>query len=153
MYKWLNRFFKNTQKPNLEDLEYLLFGRFFSDNYGTYEIYKLTRSELLVDKREAWHNKRHTKNGYTFVGELMSQEKFELVKDLINQVPNDILGENLNGFYTSGNKNEDKLIVEICDGILKKEIIIDDYEIETENLPTELKKFRLSIESKIKQLD
>ncbi len=152
MFKWLNRFSKKTPKPNLEDLEYLVFGRFLSDNYDTYEIYKLTRSELLVDKRELWHNERHTRNGYTFVGELMSREKFELVKDLINQVPNDILDENLNGFYTTGNKNEDKLIVEISDGILKKEITIDDYEMETESLPTELRKFRLSMESKIKEL-
>ncbi|MDA0177382.1 hypothetical protein C7H62_0525 [Mesoflavibacter sp. HG96] len=153
MLKWLNRIFKNIQKPNLEGLEYLIFGRFFSDNYGAYEIYKLTRSELLVDKREIWHIERYTKNGYTFVGELLSQEKFELVKDLIVQVPNEILDKNLNGFYTTGNKNEDKLIVEISDGIIKKEITIDDYEFETENLPTELRKFRLSIERKIKELD
>ena len=153
MLKWLNRIFKNTQNHNLEGLEYLIFGRFFSDNYGTYEIYKLTRTELLVDKRELWHNKRHTRNGYTFVGELMSQEKFELAKDLINQVPNDILNKNLNGFYTTGNKNEDKLIVEIFDGNLKKAITIDYYEVETENLPTELKKFRLLIENRIEQLN
>ena len=106
-----------------------------------------------MDKREIWHIERYTKNGYTFVGELLSQEKFELVKDLIVQVPNEILDKNLNGFYTTGNKNEDKLIVEISDGIIKKEITIDDYEFETENLPTELRKFRLSIERKIKELD
>ncbi|MFC5046075.1 hypothetical protein ACFSTE_05075 [Aquimarina hainanensis] len=153
MNKVLHSLFKNDKKLNLENLDYLIFGRFYSDNYGAYNIYKLTHSALFVDRREIWHNKRHTQAGYTFKGEIMSEEQFQIAKNLINQVPNDILDESLKGFYTIGNKNEDKLILEVSDGKLKKKITIDEYEIDTEELPIELKKFRRLIENKVKQLD
>ncbi len=153
MFKWLNKFFKKNQKVNLQNLEYLIFGRFTDNDYDSYKIYKLTHTELFVDSREIWHSKRQTKEGYTFEGELMLERKFKIAKNLINQVPDDILDKNLNGFYTTGNKNEDQLVVALFDGNFKKEITINDYVVKTENLPNGLKNFRLLIEHKLKELN
>jgi len=153
MIKWINRIFKEKEVENLKNLNYLIFGRFWSDNYGTYELFKLTDKQLFVDRNESWHNERHSKQGYSFEGALLPNEKFEIAKDLINNVPKNILNKNLKGFYTAGNKNENKLIIEIYDGKLKKSVTIDSYEIETDDLPIELKKFRLLSESLIKELN
>ncbi|MFD2917923.1 hypothetical protein [Psychroserpens luteus] len=73
-----------------------------------------------MDSREIWHSKRHTREGYTFKVELMLALKFKIAKNLINRVPDDILDKNLNSFYTTGNNNEDQLVVELFDGNLKK---------------------------------
>ncbi len=126
---------------------YLIFGIFSSDNYSPYSIYKLTSNQLFVDKRGTWHSDRHTKNGYTFQGELLDEAKFEICKELLNEIPIEFLTKKWSGFYTTGNKNEDKLILGFEENEYHKTISIDSYEIETDNLPTEIKNFRRKIES------
>lgn len=126
---------------------YLIFGIFSSDNYSPYSIYKLTSNQLFVDKRGTWHSDRHTKNGYIFQGELLDEAKFEITKELLNEIPIEFLTKKWRGFYTTGNKNEDKLILEFEENEYHKTISIDSYEIETDNLPTEIKNFRQKIES------
>lgn len=134
-------------------LNYLIFGTFLSDNYGSYSIYKLTRDKLYVDKREVWHSQRHMAKGYTFHGEELSHYKFELVKDLLNNCPAALLDKQLKTFYTTGNKNEDKLVIEISNDQFTKSITIDSYEVETEKLPTDLRNFRELVERVLKILE
>lgn len=153
MFKFIDKIFKKSEQKNLKNLDYLIFGRFWSDNYGTYELFKLTDKEIFVDRSETWHNKRHSQEGYSFEGIALSDKKFEIAKDLINNVPKNILNKNFKGFYTTGNKNENQLIVEIFDGNLKKSITIDSYEIETKDLSVDLKKFRILTENLIKELN
>jgi hypothetical protein len=132
--------------------DYLIFGSFFSDNYGKYYIYKLTNNELFVDNTETWHSQRHSKDGYVFKGEKLSHDKFEIAKDLLNHIPLKLMTERWKGFYTTGNKNEDQLILEFCNSNFHKTISIDSYEIETESLPFEIKNYRKQIENIIKEL-
>ena len=148
----MNSFETNTIGDKLINLDYLIFGLFNSNYYGTYEIYKLTKSDLFVDKSESWHNDRHKKEGYNFIGQLESNERFIIVKDLLLNVPVDFLNEELKGFYTTGNKNEDKLIIEFSIAGFTKSVTIDSYEIDTNDLPINLKNFRFMIEEKLREL-
>lgn len=127
--------------------DYLVFGVFSSDSYSPYNIYKLTNEKLFVDKRGTWHSDRHTKNGYVFAGELLDESKFIIAKELLFEIPLEFLTKKWRGFYTTGNKNEDQLILEFEENEYHKTISIDSYEIETDNLPTEIKNFRRKIES------
>jgi hypothetical protein len=126
---------------------YLIFGIFSSDNYSPYSIFKLTGNQLFEDKRGTWHSDRHTKTGYIFQGELLDEAKFQIARELLNDIPIEFLTKKWRGFYTTGNKNEDQLILEFEESEYHKTISIDSYEIETENLPTEIKNFRRIIES------
>jgi hypothetical protein len=134
-------------------LDYLIFGTFLSDNYGSYSIYKLTKDKLYVDKREVWHSQRHMAKGYTFHGDELPHHQFELVKKLLNNCPATLLDKQLKSFYTTGNKNEDKLVVEISNERFTKSITIDSYEVETEKLPNDLRNFRVLVERAIKILE
>ena len=132
--------------------DYLVFGVFSSDNYSPYNIYKLTDNKLFVDKRGTWHSDRHTKDGYVFEGELLDQLKFNIAKELLFEIPLELLVNKWRGFYTTGNKNEEQLILEFKNNDYHRTISIDSYEIETDQLPLEIKKFRLKIEDTITKL-
>jgi hypothetical protein len=134
------------------ELNYIVFGSFTSDSYGSYQIYKLTNSKLFVDKSESWHQKRHKQTGYAFEGSELSNEKFLKVKNLLFEYPLELLNQYWNGFYTTGNKNEDKLIIELGNDDFTKTITIDNYEIESENLPKNVQIFRQLIEKLITEL-
>ncbi|NRT13609.1 hypothetical protein [Flavobacterium sp. 14A] len=126
---------------------YLIFGIFSSDNYYPYSIYKLTSNQLFEDKRGTWHSDRHTKTGYVFQGELLPETKFQITKELLNEIPIEFLTKKWRGFYTTGNKNEDQLILEFEENEYHKTISIDSYELNTDDLSTEIKNFRRKIES------
>ena len=133
--------------------DYLVFGVFSSDSYTPYYIYKLTNDKLYVDKRGTWHSDRHTIKGYTFEGELLSESKFEIAKELLFEIPLNLLNDKWKGFYTTGNKNEDKLILEFGESDYQKSITIDSYEIETEKLSHEIRDFRIKIENVLPKLN
>jgi hypothetical protein len=126
--------------------EYLIFGRFSSDNYSPYNIYKLTKNQLFIDKRNCWHSDRHTSKGYEFEGEQLEESKYLEAKELLFEIPLDLLSNIWKGFYTTGNKNEDQLIIEFKNKDYHKTISIDSYEYETKDLPFEIKNFRQKIE-------
>jgi len=136
----------------LRNLKYLIFGVFDSNLFGHYFLYKLTPDKLYVDKSEEWHNQRHTKAGYTFRGEPMTHDKFEIAKDVLKCCPTGLLDKSLKPFYTTGNKNEHKLVIEIAGDDFTKSITIDSYEIETQDLEKSLREFRLLIEETLKKL-
>ena len=56
-------------------------------------------------------------------------------------------------YYTTGNRNEDQLILEFENSEFHKTISIDSYEIETELLPFKIKEYRKKIEKIISQLN
>ncbi len=135
------------------DSNYLIFGLFSSDNYSPYNIFKLTKEKLFIDKRATWHSQRHTQKGYIFEGEAMFRDKFEIAKQLLLEIPLELVTKKWNGFYTTGNKNEDQLILEFENLEFHKTISIDSYEIETENLPLEIKNYRQTIEKIVRKLN
>lgn len=134
------------------DSEYLIFGFFSSDNYIPYNIFKLTKDKLFIDSSRTWNSQRHTRQGYLFKGEEISRDKFEIAKELLNEIPIDLLKQKWKSFYTTGNKNEDQLILEFESSEFHRTISIDSYEIETEKTPLEIRNYRLKIENIVKQL-
>lgn len=104
---------------------------------------------MFIDRSNIWHSGRHTSQGYSFEGEEMPSGKFEIAKDLIFQIPADLIERNWKGFYTTGNKNEDNLIIAFETSQLHRAITINDYEIETEKLPVEVMHFRHNVERTI----
>ncbi len=131
----------------------LTFGIFSSDNYNPYHIYQIKNNELFVDKSGIWNSTRHSKSNYIFKGEKISNEKFEIAKELICKIPIELLIQKWNGFYTTGNKNEDQLILEFSNSNFHKTISINSYEIETNDLPENIKNYRIEVEDIIKKLN
>jgi hypothetical protein len=134
------------------ETDYLIFGIFSSDNYNPYYIYKLTKDKLFVDKSGVWNSKRHSKDGYIFKGEELSSTKFEITKELSTQIPLELVTKKWNGFYTTGNKNEDQLILEFQNSKFHRTISINSYELETDMLPIEIGQFRRNIEKIITKI-
>lgn len=133
--------------------DFLVFGVFSSEGWGPYNIYKLTAENLYIDKSQNWHTQRHSKEGYIFEGIELPIEKFEIAKDLLDNIPSDLLKLKWKGFYTTGNKNEDKLILEFSNSDFHKSITIDSYEIDTEKLPEKVRDYRIKIENILSKLD
>lgn len=127
--------------------DFVVFGIFTSDNYSPYLIYKLTKDKLYVDNRGIWHSQRHTKKGYVFEGAELSSEAFEVAKELIENIPLDLLKPEWEGFYTTGNKNEDKLILEFANNDFHRTISIDSYEIEISDLPETIRQYWFKVEN------
>jgi hypothetical protein len=135
------------------DPDYLIFGIFKSGDYlGSYTIYKLTDTQLWADTREVWHSERFTAQGYVFQGTPLSKTKFDQVKELRDTIPQELLTGDWDGFYSTGNKNEDKLVLAFGNSEFEKTIIIDDYVIATEKLPIAVRDFRRAIEKLVKEL-
>lgn len=136
------------------DPDYLIFGIFKSGDYlGSYIIYKVTDTGLWADTREVWHSQRFNKTkGYVFQGKRLSLEKWNKAKELINTVPQELLTDDWDSFYTTGNKNEDKLVLAFGNPEFQKTITIDTYGIATEKLPTAVRDFRRTIEKLVKEL-
>ncbi|MCS3798479.1 hypothetical protein [Niastella sp. OAS944] len=132
--------------------EYLIFGFFSSDNYGPYNIFKLTNDKLFIYNSETWHSQRHSRLGYLFEGPELSKEKFNIAKELQYEIPFDLLKQNWSGFYTTDNKNEDKFILEIKTKDFHRTISIDSYDIETDELPVEIRKYRMKVQNAVRQL-
>ena len=150
-------FLKNIQlrwrKRKFLEIDHLIFGRFSSDNYSYfYPIFKLTKDKLYIDDSSTWHNVRHGK-GYTFVGRKLPDKYFNIAKDLLYACPYTLKDKKLKSFYTTGNKNEDNLVIEISNRSFKKQITINDYETPTEKLPEDLKQFRMLAEQILRQLN
>lgn len=149
-------------KPNMDfetelnqlkiESAYLIFGLFSSDNYSSYNIFKVTKEKLFIDSSGTWHSQRHTRQGYLFKGEEMSGDKFEIAKELLYEIPLDLLRQIWKGFNATGNKNEDLLILEFETSEFHRTISIDSYEIETEELPLAVRNYRLKIENIVKRL-
>ncbi len=144
---------KNKTRIDKINSDYLIFGVFSSDSYTTYNIFKLTKDKLFVDRKGTWHSDRHTKNGYVFEGELLDESKFIIAKELLFEIPLELLNNKWKSFYTTGNKNEDQLIIGFGESDYQKSILIDSYEIETDKLPTDVKNFRLKVETIITKLN
>jgi len=145
----LFRFFQKKQP----DPDYLIFGIFKSGDYlGSYTIYKVTDTELWADTREVWHSERFKPEGYVFKGKPLSEEKFNQVKGLLDRIPQELLTDDWDSFYTTGNKNEDKLVLTFGTSEIEKTITIDDYVIATEKLPIAVRDFRRTIEKLVKEL-
>lgn len=144
---------KNKTRKDKINPDYLIFGVFFSDSYSPYNIFKLTKDKLFVDRKGTWHSERFTKKGYVFEGELLDESKFVIAKELLFEIPLGFLNHKWKSFYTTGNKNEDLLIIQFGEGDSQKSITIDSYEIETDKLPTDEKNFRLKVESIITKLN
>ncbi len=150
---WINQFFK--KKGYVKDLEYVIFGRYYNDDYGliNYSIYKLTKNQLFIDNSEIWHKKYAFLKKYKFRGSIASKEKFEIAKELLFKVPKKMLSGKLKRHGNNfGNKHQDHLIIELFDGTQKKIIVIDDYIIETKKLPKAIKAFRILVENTIKEI-
>lgn len=137
---------------NKIDPEYLIFGFFSSDNYGPYNVFKLTKDKLFIDSSETWHSQRHSLLGYLFEGLELSREEFNIAKELQYEIPFDLLKQNWSGFYTTGNKNEDKFILEFKTKDFHRTISIDSYDIETDELQVEIRNYKLKAENIVRQL-
>jgi len=132
--------------------DFIVFGIFTSDNYSPYMIYKLTKDKLYVDKRGIWHSQRHTKKGYVFEGAELSREAFEVAKELMENIPLALMQPEWEGFYTTGNKNEDKLIIEFANNDFHRTISIDSYEIEVSDLPETIREYWIKVENTLLRL-
>ena len=135
------------------DPEYLIFGFFSSDNYSPYHIYKLTKDKLFIESSQTWHSQRHSRQGYLFEGVELPADKFNIAKELQTEIPLDLIKQNWAGFYTTGNKNEDKFILEFKTSGFHRTISIDSYEIETEELPLKIRNYRIKAENIVRQLN
>ncbi|WP_420574670.1 hypothetical protein [Kordia sp.] len=145
-----------TYHTYLKTLEYIVFGLYRTDDYSRkkYTIYKLTKDELYIDKSETWHTKHDFGKEYKFHGYKASNEKYQLVEELLHNVPRIILSKKIKKYGDNfGSKLQDNLIIEVFDGEQKTNIIIDSYIKETEELPVKLREFRLLVESFIKKLE
>lgn len=134
--------------------DFLIFGIFKSGDYlGSYTIYKVTDTQLFADTREVWHSERLTRKGYRFEGKKLSDEKWNKAKELINSIPLELLTDSWSGFYETGNKNEDKLVLAFGNTEFQKTITIEEYRIAKEELPPAIRDFRITIEKLVKALD
>jgi hypothetical protein len=112
----------------------------------------LQETKLTKNRKGTWHSDRLSKNGYVFDVERLEESQFIIAKELLFEIPLELLDTKLKGFNTAGNKDEDQLIIGFGGSGFQKSISIDSYEIETDKLPTEVKNFRLQVESVIIQL-
>ena len=144
---------KDKTRTDIINSDYLLFGVFSSDSHSPYNIFKLTKDNLSVDRKGSWNSDRHTKNGYVFEGELLDESKFIIAKELLSEIPSELLDDKWKSFYTAGNRSEDKLIIGFGGSDFQKSISIDSYEIEADKLSTDVKTFRLKIETIIIELN
>jgi len=140
----------NLEKVNSD---YLIFGKFTSDKLGGYNIYKLTNTKLFIDKSKTWHSKRHSKDGYIFICEKTNDENFKLAKSLLSTIPLKLLSQKWDGFYTTGGKDENKIIIGFGNSDFKRTITFDNFTTMTENLPIEIKVYLKEIEYIIKKLE
>ncbi|MEO4006677.1 hypothetical protein [Flavobacterium sp. CAU 1735] len=133
--------------------DYLIFGIFKSGDYlGSYTIYKVTDTQLWADTREVWHSERFKPEGYVFKGEELPLDKWNKAKELINTVPQELLTDDWDSFYSTGNKNEDKLVLAFGNPEFQKTITIDTYGIATEKLPIAVGNYRRAVEKLVKEL-
>jgi phenylalanyl-tRNA synthetase alpha subunit len=125
----------------------MLFGTYSSGNPHRQNIYKLTRSELLVDKSGTWHKQRSTENGYVFAGEKLSNEKFESVKNLIDEIPDKFLERNWKGFSNRAVNEfyENRIVLEFSNADFSRSISLDVFEFKPSKLPKQIREFRTKL--------
>ena len=91
---WPKFYLHSCKKDNaiLSNSDYLIFGHFYGECMGPHciEIYKLEQSQLLEDTLDIYPN---STGFYTGNYILLSQNKFNDAKDLLNYFPNDLLSE------------------------------------------------------------
>ena len=70
--------------------DYIVFGHFYGECGGEQcvEIFKLTKDQLFEDSNDTYPSSDHVYNGNFHS---LDQQKFELVKDLVNHIPQDLL--------------------------------------------------------------
>lgn len=134
-------------------VDHLIFGSFVSDSWSSYYLYKLTADELLVDKNETWHSQRHSRHGYVFKGARLPEEQQALAAPLLHTIPAGLLDGTWSGFYTTGGKEEDRLVLAFGNDDFYRTISINSYETETEDLPEAIRDYRLEVERIIAILD
>jgi hypothetical protein len=83
---------KNTIKSVISDSDYLIFGHFYGECLGKHcvQIYKLESDKLLEDDLDKYPNSTGFYEG-KFVQ--LSNDKFNIVKGLMNDFPKELLKE------------------------------------------------------------
>jgi hypothetical protein len=153
--KMIQRIENTHSSTFLQNVDSLIFGKFNSELLGKYNIYQLTSDKLLVDSSETWHSKRFSADKYIFKGDELSEVVFLSVKDLLMRIPSEILTHNWKAFNSPGNNLEEKLVLKITGNKygFSREITIDNIEIDTNTLSEPIRKFKILIENKIKEIE
>jgi hypothetical protein len=79
-------------KDKLSSFDYLIFGHFYGECFGEQciEIFKLEQNQLLEDTTDIYPNSTSFYNGKY---KLLSQQKFDSARDLVNFFPAELLTE------------------------------------------------------------
>jgi hypothetical protein len=122
--------------------DYLIFGRFygFCVGEGCVETFKLTDTSLFEDTKDGYR----ATEGFNFVE--LSNQKFNLVKDLADMVPAELLKEEEKTFGGPDTYDQGGLIIQISSGKKIKTWILDQNKL---SLPSYLHPIRDSINAKI----
>lgn len=122
--------------------DYLIFGRFygFCGGEGCVETFKLTDTSLFEDTKDVYR----ATEGFNFVE--LSNQKFNLVKDLGDMVPAELLQEDEKTFGGPDTYDQGGLVIQISSENKVKTWFLDQNKL---SLPFYLHQIRDSINAKI----
>lgn len=135
---------QEDNQPQLET-DYLLFGHFYGFCLGEecIEIFKLTDSQLLEDTVDQYPSSRESYNGkYVKLDDV----KFDLVKDLVISIPNDLLEEQSSIIGSPDARDGGGVYVAVVSGGTSRFWLIDQF---THNQPEYLQPFVAQINESI----
>lgn len=128
--------------------DYLIFGHFYGFCSGErcIEIFKLEKDKLLEDTKDIYPTVSTLYEGtYT----QLSQEKFDEVKDLLNQFPEDLLNETAHVIGQPDAGDWGGLYIEYSSGGFRKFWLLDQLK---SNVPTKYHQFIDKVNEKISKL-
>jgi len=133
-------FVSSCDKDNVDDLgkgDYLIFGTFYGEcgGEGCVDLFKIENDRLLEDKKDIYPSAGF----YAFDDfDVLSQEKFELVKDLIDFLPPSLLQEESGVFGQPDAGDWGGAFVEYKSGNIHKYWVLDQMET---NMPEAFNQF------------
>ncbi|MBP6432206.1 MAG: hypothetical protein KA319_10590 [Ferruginibacter sp.] len=144
--------FFSCKKENVENgitlsqTDYLVFGHFYGECIGSncISIYRLESNQILEDTNDKYPN---STNFYDANYIRLSQQKFNDVKDLINDFPMDLLNETNNVIGQPDAGDWGGLYIEYNYNGVKKFWLLDQMK---SNVPTEYHNFIDKVNAKIK---
>ena len=132
----------------LSDSDYLIFGHFYGEcmGEGCVEIFRLEKDQLLEDTRDIYPNGTDFYQGdYT----LLSQEKFQAVKELTDHFPQGLLEETEKVIGQPDAGDWGGLYIEYNSGGIRKFWLVDQMK---SNLPVKYHDFIDQVNDKISLL-
>lgn len=132
-------------KDELKHDDYLIFGHFFGFCFGEecIEMYKITKSKLYEDKEDLYGQE-----AFDFIE--VPVEKFDLVKDLVTDLPQNLIDSPDSTFGCPDCADQGGIYIEY-----RKNDVVHKWKIDNDNtpLPAYLQEFKAKVKTKIELIN